>query len=645
MGGPGVTLPAVHARTRVRGRAAAAGLPAALLGLSAAPVLAANGGYYPISWGWAATALGWAAVIAAVLRERSLPTRYELVFVGGLAAFAVWLVVSMAWTETPTGTPLEIERTLVYVAAAAALLAIARRDQTRQLLGGVCAGTTLVCAYGLATRLLPDHFAAATRSAASGSRARSATGTASASSPPWACCSRSASPRAPALWAGRAGAGAAVPILLATLYFTFSRGSWGSLVAGLLVLVAFDRRRVQLALAAAPLLAIAAFVVYDASRRAALTHTNATLAAATHAGHRLAVIVLVACLASACVALVARALERRRTISEGMHRAGSWAMAALAVVALVAVFVHYGSPVSLARRAYHSFTSNPTQVTNLNNRLFSFSSNGRIAAWKVAFHAFEAHPIGGIGAGAFAEYWAQHRTQTGQIQDAHSLYIETLAETGVVGFALLVAALAAPLFAFWRARRRALAGAALAAYVAYLVGASVDWDWELSGVTLVALLCGGAILAAARGGAPARRYRLLPLVVGSVVALAALYGLIGNLAISASQNALASGKLERAVAKARSAEFWAPWSAQPWQVLGDAQLGLRRIGTARETLLTAIGKDPRNELLWLDLARVSSGREQAAALARAHRLNPLDPTVAVLRKELHGHAAFTGGGP
>ncbi len=638
-----MTLPAAHASTRLRGRAWVAGLPAALLGLSAAPVLAANGGYYPISWGWAAMALGWAAVVAAVLRERSLPTRYELVFVGGLVAFAAWLVVSMAWTEAPTATPLEIERTLVYVAAAAALFAIARRDQTRLLLGGVCTGTALVCAYGLATRLFPDHLT--TAASLDASRLASPVGY-------WnglglvavmgVLLALGLAARA-RTWAGRAGAGAAVPIMLLTLYFTYGRGSWASFAVGLLVLVAFDRRRVQLALVAAPLLIIAAFVVYDASRQVALTHTNASLTAASHAGHRLAVVVLVACLASACVALAARALEQRRTIPNRAHRAGSWAMLALVVVALVAVFAYYGSPVSLARRAYHSFTLDPTHVTNLNNRLFSLSSNGRIAEWKVAVHAFEAHPLGGIGAGAYAEYWAQHRSQAGQIQDAHSLYLETLAETGVVGLVLLVAALAAPLFAFWRARRRALSGAALAAYVAYLVGAAADWDWELSGVTLVALLCGGAILAAGRSGATAQRYRLLPLVLGTAVALAALYGLIGNLAISASRTALASHQLGRAVEKAQRAEFWAPWSAEPWQIVADAQISVGRLSAARASLLTAIDKDPGNELLWLDLARASSGKAQAAALTEAHRLNPLDTTVAVLRHELHGRPAFSRG--
>src|SRR5262249_12846925 len=95
-----------------------------------------------------------------------------------------------------------------------------------------------------------------------------------------------------------------------------------------------------------------------------------------------------------------------------------------------------------------------------------------------------------------------------------------------------------------------------------------------------------------------------------------------------------------AAARARTAESWAPWSAEPWQILGNAQISLGRIGAARASLLTAIERDPRNELIWLDLARASSGREQVRALARAHRLNPLDPTVADLRKLLHGRAAF-----
>ena len=64
-------------------------------------------------------------------------------------------------------------------------------------------------------------------------------------------------------------------------------------------------------------------------------------------------------------------------------------------------------------------------------------------------------------------------------QEAHSLYLETLAELGPLGLALLLAAFAVPLAAAVRIGSRARRGA-----VAYDVGAAVDFHWELAGVTV-----------------------------------------------------------------------------------------------------------------------------------------------------------------
>ena len=63
--------------------------------------------------------------------------------------------------------------------------------------------------------------------------------------------------------------------------------------------------------------------------------------------------------------------------------------------------------------------------------------------------------------------------------DAHSLYLETLAELGLVGLALLVLALAPPLVAGFRGVEAAATGG----YVAFLIHAGLDWDWELPAVT------------------------------------------------------------------------------------------------------------------------------------------------------------------
>ena len=120
--------------------------------------------------------------------------------------------------------------------------------------------------------------------------------------------------------------------------------------------------------------------------------------------------------------------------------------------------------------------------------------------WRAALNEYRAHPALGDGAGAFGGYWLQHPSADPGVQgtrDAHSLYIETLAELGPFGLALLLIALGAPLAALPRARSPAVPAAA-GAYVAYLVHAGVDWDWEMPAVTLAALLCGAAVLAASR---------------------------------------------------------------------------------------------------------------------------------------------------
>ena len=75
--------------------------------------------------------------------------------------------------------------------------------------------------------------------------------------------------------------------------------------------------------------------------------------------------------------------------------------------------------------------------------------------WHVAWAQTEEHPLTGRGAGTFERAWLEAQPAPVFVRDAHSLYLETLAELGVVGLALLVIALAAPLAAAsWRRVRR-----------------------------------------------------------------------------------------------------------------------------------------------------------------------------------------------
>jgi hypothetical protein len=608
-----------------------------VLGAGVAAVLSVNGGFYATSWGWTAVALSWAAVAAVALRGCSRPSPYELVFIGGFAALAVWTVLSRAWSLAPGLPPGEAERTLVYLAAALAGAVIVQRGDVRVLLGSLTTGITLIAGYALLTRVFPGTLDFG--SPVAGIRLSTPVGY-------WnglgiVCVmgivlaltfvGMARSPYA------RAAAGATLPILATTLYFTFGRGAWLALFVALVVLVALAPDRLQLLGRAAPSATIAALLVWRASTRFALTHADAPVQVALREGHSLAALALGACLASGYAAFAMRIVPADKDLPRDVRTAARWAGVAAIVVVLLAMFVGYGGPQTVARHAYDSFVgqTEATSGPDLNSRLFTLSNNGRLSSWRVALHAFEAHPLGGIGAGSFADYWNRHRTVDMTIQDAHSLYLETAAELGIVGLVLLAATLATP-FAAYRRRRDVspvCAGAA-AALAAYVVHAAADWDWELSGVTLTAILCGVAILAANRREEPAGRWRMLPLGLGTLISLLALVGLLGNLALAASAAAARRGDVAKSASDARRAHWFAPWSAVAWERLGVAQFGAGDLANARRSFRSAIAEDPGDSTLWVDLAKASAGRERVAALEQARRLDPRDTSLADIQKQL-----------
>ena len=139
--------------------------------------------------------------------------------------------------------------------------------------------------------------------------------------------------------------------------------------------------------------------------------------------------------------------------------------------------------------------------------------------WHVAWKEWQLNPVLGSGAGTFDRYWLHYRTVGSFARDAHSLYLETLAELGPIGLALLLAALLIPLLAL-RGGRDPLLATAAAAYVAFLVHAGVDWDWEIPAVTIAGLACGSAMLVARRP-ADAPEFRL----AGRALMLVAAAGL------------------------------------------------------------------------------------------------------------------------
>jgi O-antigen ligase len=187
--------------------------------------------------------------------------------------------------------------------------------------------------------------------------------------------------------------------------------------------------------------------------------------------------------------LVAQRLPRRVGIALGLG---------LAVLAFV-----------FARPLAARFAA-PQPDTRDAHRLVTISGHGRTRLWRIAWEEGRDHPLAGGGAGT----WPRHAVAQLGLDapaNAHSLYLETFAELGAVGLALLLAFLALAI-----RRDRTLVVAALA------LAAAADWDWQLPAAALPALIAAGA----AHQGRRLARSSLALACAALVVGLAAgLHGL------------------------------------------------------------------------------------------------------------------------
>ena len=635
--------PAVRARAAVPDLGAVGVSVGSAVGIGA--LAASDGGYFPTAWGWTALLTLW-LVTAWLLLGRAEVNGGRLggLFLGAVSALAGWTWLSLGWTENATQTALEGFRLLGYLGIAAALVLVVRAERVVALLRGILAALALVSIYGLATRLFPDRLGV--YDPVAGYRLSDPVGywnglgifAAMATLLALVVLARDRS------LVARCLAGASFPLLLATVYFTFSRGAWIALGLGFVAAFALDARRLQLAVALLVAGVPGGIAVLVCSSSDALTNRDAPLTDAVQQGHEVALLLLLLALLGAGAAAAFAFAERRVEPGRTIRLAFAVVLGVIAAAAVLGAFVRFGGPISLVDRAYDAFKAAPPAAStsaDLQERLFTFTGGYRVELWTAAWDDFKDHPLLGSGPGTYEEYWNQHRPIPHDVRDAHSLYLETLAELGPLGLALLLVALAVPLAAAVGARRHPLAPGALAVYVAFLAHAGVDWDWELMGVTAPALACGVALIVlqpAAAPIVPGSRLRVGGAVGAVAVAAIAFVGLVGSNALAASDDAASAtapdyAKVER---EARKAKRWAPWSSEPWQRLGEAQLAAGDNAAARESLRKAIDKEPTDWLLWFQLAEASTGDAKRQAADEAARLNPLNFDVQTMQRQLEG---------
>ena len=266
-------------------------------------------------------------------------------------------------------------------------------------------------------------------------------------------------------------------------------------------------------IAAAPTSAIAVKVAYDDTL---LSGADPTSPAAVHQGHQLALVVL-GCVAAAVVLralLLAldRGLEGEDSPIDRHRRAAAEHRLGRRGGGCPASRVALGAPGAIAHR-WNQFVNQPPLRPGplVRNRLSSTSNDGRIELWTIAVERVHARTRSTAPAPRPTRSSATSTaTDLSVVVNAHSLYIETLGELGLVGLAfvaLFVLGTLVGLAPFGRGRDRALYAALFAAGLAWALHAGVDWDWQMPAVSLWFAALGGLALGrpAWRGAGRRRR--------------------------------------------------------------------------------------------------------------------------------------------
>jgi hypothetical protein len=593
-----------------------------------------DGGFYAPAWGVVSLGLLGVCGCAIVLSERLYLSRLALVSVGGLFGLAAWTLMSGFWTSDLTKTVSDAELAFVYPIALTAALLVARRTGTSSLAIGTLVAMVAVCLYALGGRLAPDVFGFPNNVDAAGrlySPIGYWNGLGAFAAMAALLGGGLAAARLPI--AVQVGASASLVVTLVTLYLTFSRGALIAAAVGLVVLTVVSPARLWLAATLTASLPWAAAAVLVVERRSQLTAVTLDRQAVIDQGHG-AIPLLVGCaIGAAATALALTLLAPRVRVGPTARRIIGAVLIVAIVLACVVAVERRGGPVEMVRSVRDSLESQPHATANNANRLRDLSLNGRLDQWRVAWHMFSAHPLTGEGAGGWEAQWLLHEPYNDYNQRPHSLYLETLAELGLIGAALLALALIPPLAAFARARHHPAASATLAAFVVFLVHAGVDWDWQLPAVAVAALLCAACLLAGtekAPGTLISDRVRWTLASATGVLVVCAAVTLQGNRLVSDAASNVGNGRYASAVADANSARTWLPWSYQPDSWAGEAELQGGNRSAAAHSFRDAIGFDDHTWRLWLNVARATSGAEQRRAVLRVRALYPLSPELAAL---------------
>ena len=598
----------------------------------------ANGGFFPTTRSYAAIAAWWLLGVGAAIGVASAWTaidRLALAALGLFAAFAVWVLISMGWASDAERAFAQFNQVSLYVAVFAIAIVLARLLPARVLVGGVALAVSAIATVALVSRFFPSTFGVSP-----GAQYL----------PPlkyrlsfplgyWNGLGIEVALAYPLLLSimtsrrsrlASALAAFPLPLLAAVMYLTSSRGAFAAAAIGVVAFIALTPRR-WAALAGLVVAGVAGAVsVAVLSPKTELVNGDMGTGLGVHQGHEAALWIGIACVVTALV--WAGLAELGTRLPTPSRRVGQVTAAVLVVLA-VAVIVS-AHPIA----KFDDFKSNPavanTHGTDTTDHLLSSSGSGRWQFWSAAVSEFRAHPLNGGGAGSWQAWWLQHNSLKAASQFAHSLYLESLAELGIVGLLLIAAAV---LTAVVGAVRSALAlastevAAAAACGIAFFVAGAYDWVWQLAGVAVV----GVGMLGVAMGALPATRATAWGRagIVRPAIAVLAVAAIIPQFVVLAAgshlrngQDAFSAGDAPRARSEFLAAKAIEPWAATPYLWLALTAEGEGDYRQASRWVVDAISHSRRDYQLWLRAAIIETERGNARAaerdLAEARRLNP-----------------------
>jgi O-Antigen ligase len=615
------------------------------------------------------------AAALVLLRAPRLPA-HGVAVVALFAALAALSYLSIAWSVQPATSWLEADRTLSYLAAFGAAVALARLAPNRwpAVLGAVGAVTAIVCGYAVLTKVFPASLDAGDTLG----RLRvpfdywNATGLMAALGLP-AC-----------LWAGtrpatgralRALTVPALAVLLTTLVLSYSRGAVLAAVIGLgcwFVLVPLRLRGA--ALLAAGALAGGVATVWALGHHA-ITHDSASLTARTSQGHTFGLVLLAVLILGALAGFaLTRAMDRAVLPAPVRRRIGTVLLIGVAIVPVVAIAGAAASSRGLTGEASHVWneltsTAPSSGVGNNPGRLAELS-NSRPLYWSEGLKVGEHAPLAGTGAGGFDTARTRYTTNPLEVAHAHSYAIETFADFGLIGIAVSLA-----LFVAWgvavrrtlhiratepgRAAERIGLITMLAVVVTYGVSSLIDWTWFIPGVTVPAMVCAGWLagrgpLRAAGRASYTRSADGLPLgrVASAVAILAATLiaawfvwqPLHSSDQVTSAINAMTRGDASAALADARGAADSYPVSVDPLWELSAIYSAIGNQAASRAELVKATDLQPSNAQTWQQLGAYDlQAHHPELAIPELQRALRLDRTSQITAQSLaQARAELTG---